>query len=172
MPEPDDEVEQHLTINNEGWVWFSGYNFGCGSEQYEKARSKDFKIDKAAADKLLDAIAAYFGNEYVEIFAADIGEWVIDVWEKQGYLVTTEGNVVHYGPGYVVLAAVESGELDGRRLESYHRFKHETSYDGLSSKEIEVTKRERMLKKAGGMKNARRFAKNSGNGNKEESYEY
>ena len=72
MPEPDDEVEQHLTINNEGWVWFSGYNFGCGSERYEKARSKNFKIDKAAADKLLDAIAA------------DIGDWVIELTNTEG----------------------------------------------------------------------------------------
>ena len=28
MPEPDDEVEQHLTINNDGQVLFLGYNFG------------------------------------------------------------------------------------------------------------------------------------------------
>lgn len=62
-------------------------------------------------------------------------------------------------PGCAVLAAVESGELDSRRLESYHKLEHETSYDGLSSKEIEVKKCERMFKEVGGMKNARRFAK-------------
>ena len=62
-------------------------------------------------------------------------------------------------PGCAVLAAAESGELDSRRLESYHKLEHETSYDGLSSKEIEVKKCERMFKEVGGMKNARRFAK-------------
>lgn len=62
-------------------------------------------------------------------------------------------------PGCAVLAAVESGELDSRRLESYHKLEHETSYDGLSSKEIEVKKCERMFKEIGGMKNARRFVK-------------
>lgn len=62
-------------------------------------------------------------------------------------------------PGCAVLAAVESGELDRRRLESYHKLEQETSYDGLSSKEIEVKKCERMFKEVGGMKNARRFAK-------------
>ena len=62
-------------------------------------------------------------------------------------------------PGCAVLAAVESGELDSRRLESYHKPEHETSYDGLSSKEIEVKKCERMFKEVGGMKNARRCAK-------------
>ena len=62
-------------------------------------------------------------------------------------------------PGCAVLAAVESGELDSRRLESYHKLENEASYDGLSSKEIEVKKCERMFKEVGGMKNARRFAK-------------
>lgn len=57
------------------------------------------------------------------------------------------------------MAAVDLGELDGRRLESYHKLSHETSYDGLSSREIEVKKCERMFKEVGGMKNARRFAK-------------
>lgn len=42
MPESDEEVEQHLTINNEGRVWFFGYNFGRCGERYEKARSKNF----------------------------------------------------------------------------------------------------------------------------------
>ena len=67
MPESDEEVEQHLTINNEGRVWFSGYNFGRGGERYEKARSKNFKIDKLAVDKLFGAMAAYFGNEYTRL---------------------------------------------------------------------------------------------------------
>lgn len=62
-------------------------------------------------------------------------------------------------PGCAVLEAVKSGELDSRRLESYHKLEHETSYDGLNSKEIEVKKCERMFKEIGGMKNARRFAK-------------
>lgn len=60
MPEPDKEVEQHLTINDEGRVWFSGYNFGHSGERYEKARSKNFKIEKVATNRLLCAIATYF----------------------------------------------------------------------------------------------------------------
>ena len=62
-------------------------------------------------------------------------------------------------PGCAVLAAADSGELDMRRLESYRKLEQETSYDGLSSKEIETKKFERMFKDVGGMKNARRYAK-------------
>lgn len=55
--------------------------------------------------------------------------------------------------------AVESGELDVRRLESYRKLEHETSYNGLSGKAIERKKCERMFKEVSSMKNARRYAK-------------
>lgn len=89
MPKPNEEVEQHIIINDEGRVWFSGYNYGHGGERYEKARSRNFKIDKTSADKLLNAIADYFGNEYVEIFATDIGDWIME-------LTNTEGNTYKF----------------------------------------------------------------------------
>ena len=62
-------------------------------------------------------------------------------------------------PGCAVLAAVEQGRLDQRRLDSYRKLEHESSYDGLSSKEVEVKKAERMFREVGGIKQARRFAK-------------
>lgn len=62
-------------------------------------------------------------------------------------------------PGCAVLAAVKDGQLEQRRLDSYMKLRHEAGYDGLSSKEIETKKLERMFKEVGGMKNARKFAK-------------
>ena len=93
MPQPDDEVEQHLTINNEGRVWFSGYNFGHGGERYEKARTKNFKIDKLATDRLMEALAAYFGNEYIEVFATDIGDWVMELTNTDGTTYKFRGSL-------------------------------------------------------------------------------
>lgn len=49
-------------------------------------------------------------------------------------------------PGCAVLAAVEQGRLDQRRLDSYRKLEHESSYDGLSSREVEVKKAERMFR--------------------------
>lgn len=89
MPEPDVEVEQCLTINDEGRIWFSGYNFGNTGEQYIKARTKNFKIEKTSADKLLNALATCFSNEYDEIFATDIGNWIME-------LTNTEGNTYKF----------------------------------------------------------------------------
>ena len=42
------------------------------------------KIEKADTDRLLGAIAAYFGNEYDEIFAIDIGNWVMELTNTEG----------------------------------------------------------------------------------------
>ena len=55
--------------------------------------------------------------------------------------------------------AVDSGELDVRRLESYRKLEHETSCDGLSGRAIERKKCERTFKEVGGMKNACRYAR-------------
>ena len=62
-------------------------------------------------------------------------------------------------PGCAILAAVADGRTDNRRLASYLKLRQEAGYEGLSSKEIEAKKLNRMFKEVGGMKNARKFAK-------------
>lgn len=62
-------------------------------------------------------------------------------------------------PGCAVRAAIENGELDAQRLESYFKLKKEARYDGLTSKQIETEKMNSMFGGVGGMKNARKFIK-------------
>lgn len=64
-------------------------------------------------------------------------------------------------PGCAILAALSQGTIDQRRIDSYFKLKNETSYEGLNSKQIEKKKLERVFKNAGGMKNARKIAKNN-----------
>ena len=94
MPEPDEEIEQHITINAEGRVWFSAYNFGSGFGEHEKARSKIYKIEKVSAAKVLNAIAHYFSNEYIEVFATDIGEWVMEITNTEGQVYKYRGSLI------------------------------------------------------------------------------
>ena len=66
-PEPDEEVEQHITLNSEGRVWFSAYVFGQRRDgHYEKARTQNLKVDKAVAERIMFAFSAYFSNEYTD----------------------------------------------------------------------------------------------------------
>lgn len=62
-------------------------------------------------------------------------------------------------PGCAVRAAVENGELDEHRLQSYFKLKKEARYDGLNSRQIEKEKITDMFSGFGGIKNARKFAK-------------
>ncbi len=62
-------------------------------------------------------------------------------------------------PGCAIKNALETGELDQRRYESYIKLKKETKYDGLTSKEIETVKLNTMFGGVGGMKKARKFMK-------------
>lgn len=43
-------------------------------------------------------------------------------------------------PGCAVLAAVENGKLDARRLENYHKLQKEAKYEGLNARQIEAAK--------------------------------
>lgn len=92
-PEPEDKVEQHITINAEGRVWFSAYNFGEGFGRYKKARSQIYKIDKAVADKVLNSVASYFSGEYDELFATDIGDWVMEITNVDGKVYKFRGSL-------------------------------------------------------------------------------
>ncbi len=62
-------------------------------------------------------------------------------------------------PGCAVRAAVDNDELDANRLESYFKLKKEARYDGLNSRQIEKEKITEMFSDFGGIKNARKFAK-------------
>lgn len=94
QPKPEDEIEQHITINTEGRVWFSAYNFSSGFGEHEKARSKIYKIKKDIAAKVLNNIARYFSTEYIEVFATDIGEWVMEITNTEGEVYKYHGSLI------------------------------------------------------------------------------
>ena len=93
-PESDDEVEQHITINADGRVWFSAYNFVSGFGGHEKSRSKIYKIEKDIAAKVLKSIAQYFSTEYMEVFATDIGEWEMEITNTEGEVYKCRGSLM------------------------------------------------------------------------------
>ncbi len=92
-PDPEDEVEQHLTVNTDGRVWFSAYAFGDRSGKYTKARTNNFSIDSGSATELLNKVAAYFGEEYTEVFATDIGDWVMELTNTDGKTYKFRGSL-------------------------------------------------------------------------------
>lgn len=93
-PEPDEEVEQHITINSEGRVWFSAYVFRQHRNgHYEKSRTQNLKVGKETADKIMATFTAYFSNEYDEVFATDIGDWNMELTNTEGKTYKFRGSL-------------------------------------------------------------------------------
>ncbi len=67
-------------------------------------------------------------------------------------------------PGCAVRRALESGELDSRRLESYRKLKKEAKYDGLSSRQIEAEKINTMFGGMAEMKKMKDFSRKKNKG--------
>lgn len=78
-PNPDEEVEQQLTLCDDGRVWFSGYNFIYESDGYKRGRQKQFKLEKEKADTVFYAFTRFFSGEFIDIFATDIGTWEMTI---------------------------------------------------------------------------------------------
>ena len=88
-----DEVEQDITINSEGQVWFSAYTFGKGFGQHEKTRSKNYRIEKVIAEIILNTVATHFCQDYHEFFATDSGNWQMELTNTDGVTYQFEGSL-------------------------------------------------------------------------------
>ena len=90
-PEPDDEIEQHLTINAKGRVWFSSYAYGDGYNAYKKTKSRNFTLKEVVTSKIFRAISTYFSNGYDEAFSTDIGDWIMELTNSEGTIYRFRG---------------------------------------------------------------------------------
>ncbi len=90
-PEPGEETEQRITINAEGRVWFSAYDFGWEYEPPHQTRRKIYKIQKEVAGQVLANIAAYFRNPYIGYHAKDVGLWRLEIVNTEGETYTFTG---------------------------------------------------------------------------------
>lgn len=91
-PEPDEEVEQHITINSEGRIWFSAYVFGQRCEgKYEKSRTQNLQLNKDNTESIFSAFTTYFSKGYDEDFATDIGSWKLELTNTDGRTYQFQG---------------------------------------------------------------------------------
>lgn len=91
-PEPDDEIEQHLTITIDGRIFYSNYNWGDG-EKYQKNDTRNFKINHDKAKFILRRIQEYFSNDHDVAFATDVGSWDMELTNEDGEVFKTHGSL-------------------------------------------------------------------------------
>ncbi len=94
-PEPEDEIEQRLTVTAGGRVWLSRYLFGTdGSKPALKGR-ETFSVSAEDAGRIMDAVAAYFEPDPDIPFATDVGSWDLTLTDSDGLEYRASGPLCH-----------------------------------------------------------------------------
>lgn len=84
-PEPEDAVEQRLTISANGQVWFTEYLFGgIDSQKRSIGRQERITIGKAKAAEILSLLADYCESEPMLCRCTDIGDWHLTATTPNG----------------------------------------------------------------------------------------
>ena len=83
-PEPNDEIEQRLTITSNGRVWLSRYRYGMGTDSHELYEKNSFRISLESAKPILRVVSDYFGKEYEPYYVTDVGYWNLLLTDTNG----------------------------------------------------------------------------------------
>ena len=118
MPEPKEEIEQHLTILANGKIWLSRYCYGNPDEGHKLIEKVCFKVPEESVNNMFTAISNYFGNEHDECFVTDIGMWNLE-------LTNTEGNTYKETGSMLDVKSMKYGSLSAlirKNLNSHDLF--------------------------------------------------
>lgn len=86
LPREGTEVEQHLTITDDGRVWITRYAISedLNFAKLTKTEQRQFKISSDKAKFLLDKYTKYFRDEYEISFATDVGSFEMQITDDEG----------------------------------------------------------------------------------------
>ena len=127
-PAPDDEVEQHLTINDHGRMWLTVFRFGSGFAQHKQCRAISHAIGKSKAQRILAAIAQHF-VDYQPCFATDVGVWKLCITNTENEKFLYHGSLCQCdfdGNGQCRPDPIECLTIDYHRLSVPKAVAHET----------------------------------------------
>ena len=124
-PAPDQEIEQRLTLNSRGQIWFSNYLYGDGVKQklYRKERST---ISPADAAQILQLVSKEFASPQSSGFVTDVGMWRLSLLNEAGQSFKYEGSLVSHSDND--LLGIASAEL--RKILSMPEL---AAFDGMAS---------------------------------------
>ena len=97
--QPEDEIEQKLSIAKDGQVSIFRYAYGDGENKLISHERLSIGRDKA--DIIFDAIIRRFYQDYEEVTATDVGSWEMTVSNDNGGTDTFFGPLVETDHNYV-----------------------------------------------------------------------
>lgn len=110
-PEPEDVVEQHLSIRADGRVWVSLYRFGEGTG-LKKSGSRQVRIAQSQAEEILSLIGDHFDGDETDHFVDDAGRWEIELKSESGEKYRRRGSLISHIGDLAKISAVIRDSLD------------------------------------------------------------
>ena len=92
-PKPNEEVEQRLTLDKMGRVWFYSYNFGHGFHGFELKSSSRKSVDKEKVNLFFNHLQQYFERERKDCFLTDVGAWTLHITYEDGKVAQYTGSI-------------------------------------------------------------------------------
>lgn len=86
----EDEIQQSLTIESDGHIWFSAYTSEKRKDKkYKKNRMHNFRIDSSVAENIIDdIISCFIGCEYDNItLLTKEPVWTIEITTDEGKII-------------------------------------------------------------------------------------
>lgn len=112
-PQPDDIIEQHLSIHADGRVWLSCYCFGDG-DKFKRTETKRLKLSEHQAGYILSKIQNFFetADPIQLLFVDDSGEWVIELCDSDNRKLKWRGSLTAGNKALVHISDVIRDSLD------------------------------------------------------------
>ncbi len=92
-PEPDDEIEQRLTINHQGKVWISRYAYGDVGK-YELIQKDTTSINKEQLAFLFEKYTRYFSDKPIMPLATDVGSFELVLTNTESEQFKYKGSII------------------------------------------------------------------------------
>lgn len=92
-PRSNTEIEQHLTINEKGQVWFSRYRYGNREERYPLISKECLRIAKEDAEVILK-LADEVTKIEDDLFVTDVGYWELTITDDGNRIAKKTGSLI------------------------------------------------------------------------------
>lgn len=138
-PDREDEVEQHLTLSEDGSVSLTCFLYGDGIE-YLPVHQRIPVIEPARAQNLLDAVAEYFRAPADDLDATDLGIWNLTLKNEDGKQFYYSGSL---GPITPVLEELSALLRQGLNMPSLLAFDGCAEAERIEALTLDFRKRTR-----------------------------
>ena len=90
-PEPEDEIEQRLTITEDGHIWLSRYCYGKKETSLTLMGKEAFSIPSEDAEYIMEKVTEYFKSDFDIPFVTDVGSWELTLTNAEGMKYKVSG---------------------------------------------------------------------------------